>query len=367
MRLWVASGVCLEEVMTNLQLDGNKLIHHLDRVNEWTKTGSTTPVYVAFSPTSYCNHHCIFCVYHYKEFKPIFFPLDRYQEMVKEWKMAGVRSVFFAGDGDPLLNKSCHEMIAATRAAGIDIALNSNGRLLNAKNIPIFARDLSFIRISMNAGTRENYAHIHGTQASDFDAVVENLKKLVAEKKLTGSPITIGVQCVLLSHNQNEIKQLAELVKSIGVDYLSIKPFLKHPEIKFDDTIENLDQVLDDLIDFGKQISGSEFNFVLRKTLFLDKFERSYKQCLSTDFMIEIDALGDVYSCGPYIGDESHKLGNVMKTSFGEFWNSDRALAVRKHVRCNVDVSKCMPFCRPNSVNEFLWQIKTPPQHVNYI
>lgn len=367
MRLRIASGICLEEVMINLQLDGNKLIHHLDRVNEWSQTGSTSPVYVAFSPTSYCNHHCIFCVYHYKEFKPIFFPLDRYRELVDEWKTHGVRSVFFAGDGDPLLNKSCHEMIASTKAAGIDIALNTNGRLLSDKNIPIFVRDLSFIRISMNAGTADSYAHVHGTQATDFEAVVKNLKSLVEEKKRTGSTLTIGVQCVLLSQNKNEIKQLAELVKEIGVDYLSIKPFLKHPEIKFDDTIENINHVLDDLAAFGNKISSNGFNFVLRKTLFLDKFERSYKQCLSTDFMIEIDALGDVYSCGPYIGDENHKLGNVMKTSFKEFWKSEKALAVRKHVRCNVDVSKCMPFCRPNSANEFLWQIKNPPQHVNYI
>ena len=258
-------------------------------------------------------------------------------------------------------------MIAATKLADIDIALNTNGRLLNDKNIPIFVRDLSFIRISMNAGTEASYAHIHGTQAGDFNAVVENLKKLVAEKKRTGSALTIGIQCVLLSQNKNEIKQLAQIVKEIGVDYLSIKPFLKHPDIKFDDSIENLPQVLDELTEFGKKISGNGFNFVLRKTLFLDKFSRNYKQCLSTDFMIEIDALGNVYSCGPYIGDESHKLGNIIKTSFGDFWNSEQAIAVRNHVRCNVDVSKCMPFCRPNSVNEFLWQIKNPPQHVNYI
>jgi hypothetical protein len=27
-----------------------------------------------------------------------------------------VRSVFFAGDGDPLLNKNCHEMVEIGRA-----------------------------------------------------------------------------------------------------------------------------------------------------------------------------------------------------------------------------------------------------------
>lgn len=353
--------------MGQLQLDGNKLLHHLDRVNAWNRGELISPIYVAFSPTSYCNHHCIFCVYHYKEFKPIFFPLKRYQELCSEWAEAGVKSVFFAGDGDPLLNKSCHEMVLATKEAGIDIALNTNGRLLSDKNIPVFVKNLSFIRLSVNAGTKSNYGTIHGTNENDFDVVIENIRKLVEEKKKTKSNIVIGVQCVLLSQNKNEIHELAYKVKDLGVDYLAVKPFLKHPEIKFDDTIENLPFVLDELSRFGEKISNDQFKFVLRKTLFLDKFERNYKSCQSTDFMIEVDALGDVYSCGPYIGVAEHKLGNVMEKTFKEFWESPEASKVRDHIRCEVDVSKCMPFCRPDSVNQTLWQIKNPPSHINYI
>ena len=63
--------------MGQLQLDGNKLLHHLDRVNLWAKGELITPIYVAFSPTSLCNHKCTFCVYHYKDFKPIFFSEEK--------------------------------------------------------------------------------------------------------------------------------------------------------------------------------------------------------------------------------------------------------------------------------------------------
>jgi cyclic pyranopterin phosphate synthase len=353
--------------MSNLQLDGNKLIHHIDRVNQWNRGELIAPIYVAFSPTSYCNHHCIFCVYHYKEFKPIFFPLERYAALVKEWSSAGVRSVFFAGDGDPLLNKQCHEMVRLTKEAGIDIALNTNARLLSEKNIETFVDCLSFIRISVNAGSAKNYAHIHGTNESDFEIVIKNIELLVEKKKQKNSKITIGVQLVLLSQNLNEVKQLAEKLKSIGVDYFSIKPFLKHPDIKFDDNIENLSSTLDDFLEFQNKISTENFKFNLRKNLFLDKFQRNYKKCQATQFMIEIDAVGDIYSCGPFIGDPNHKLGNIMKETFDSAWNSEQAKKTREHVSCNVDVSKCMPFCRPDSVNDFLWNLTNPPQHINYI
>lgn len=353
-------------MMNGLKLDGNKLLLHLDRVNQWTRGEAIVPVYVAFSPTSYCNHHCIFCVYHYKEFKPIFFPLERYTALAREWAAAGVRSVFFAGDGDPLLHKDCDQMVRATKNAGIDVALNTNGRLLTPKNIPVFVEDLSFIRISVNAGTKESYGKIHGTRESDFDAVMENIARLVEEKKRRNSAITIGVQCVLLSSNMNEIHILAETVKKLGVDYLAVKPFLKHPDIAFDDNIPGIENLLEEYTRFGEKISDDKFSFVLRSHLFLDRFERNYKQCLSTDFMIEVDATGDVYSCGPHIGNVEHKLGNILKSDFLEFWHSENATKVKAHVR-SVDVSKCMPSCRPDSVNRTLWEIRNPPQHINYI
>lgn len=350
-----------------LQLDGNKLLFHLDKVNAWNKGEEIYPIYIAFSPTSYCNHKCVFCVYHYKEFKPIFFPLERYEALTREWKELGVRSLFFAGDGDPLLNKKTPQMVEVSKRCGIDVALNTNGRLLNDESIAIFARDLTFIRISLNAGSAESYGKIHGTQEKDFDIVLSNIEKLVLEKKRTGSKITIGVQCLLLSSNQHEIAALAKKLKEIGVNYLAIKPFLKHPEISFDDHIEDLEEVLESLNRFSEEISDKNFKLTLRAGLFLDKFKRSYQKCLSTDFMIEVDALGDVYSCGPYIGNEDHKLGNVMSMSFKEAWTSEKGRSAREHIRCNVDVSKCMPFCRPHSVNETLWQIKNPPEHINYI
>jgi len=83
--------------------------------------------------------------------------------------------------------------------------------------------------------------------------------------------------------------------------------------------------------------------------------------------MIEVDAKGDIYSCGPYIGNPDHCLGNIMSSSFQEVWKSPQAAKTMSFIKNCVNVDACMPFCRPDSVNEFLWKIKNPPQHVNYI
>jgi len=352
--------------MNTLQLEGNKLLYHLDRLNDWKKGEKVAPLYVAFSPSSLCNHKCTFCVYHYKEFKPIFFPYKRYVTLVDEFVSIGVRSLFFAGDGEPLLNRDCIKMISYTRNQGIDIAMNTNGRLLREGDEITLARDLDWIRFSVNAGNAKDYSTIHKTSEDDFEIVLSNIEKVVNERNKTNSDIVIGVQCVLLNENKDSIESLALRVKEIGVDYLAVKPFLKHPDTSWECELEEKEKILSVLTKLHR-LNDDFFKFHLREGNFSPKNERSYERCLSGRLMIEIDAKGDIYSCGPYIGHEEHRYGNVLEDSFMKVWGSDECQEKISKIQSCLDVSKCMPNCRPNSVNESLWRIKNPPKHKNFI
>lgn len=347
-------------------LDGHKMTYHLDRVLEWQKDRPISPIYMAFSPSSLCNHACKFCVYHYKEFEPIFFSIERYRRLVKEWKSVGLRSVFFAGDGEPLLNKNCVEMLEKTGQEGLDVAINSNGRLLGSDANEVISKHLSWARFSVNAGTSETYSEVHRTSSRDFSKVLDNIYNLVAVKKREQSDLTVGIQCVLLEENVDEIETLALLCKEIGVDYLAVKPFIKHPDAAWNSDFVYDDETLERLSSL-KYLETPEFKFQLRSNLFKKAPERKYKRCLSGPFMMEIDARGDVYSCGPHIGNKDHCYGNILNQSFQEFLESPRYKNKLKEIAENLDVSKCMPHCRPDSVNQFLWDISRPVKHKNFI
>ena len=268
-----------------LQLDGNKMLSHLDTIKTWSQDQwKVDPMFIAFSPSSMCNHKCTFCVYHYKEFKPIYFPKERYFSLVDEWEKMEVKSVFFAGDGDPLLNKDCVEMVRYTKEKGIDIAMNTNARLLNEERIISLVKDLSWIRISLNAGTKESYGKIHGTSEKDFDIVLKNLELMVKHKR-NDTDFVIGVQCLLLEENHREIRDLAKKLKEIGVDYLAIKPFLQHPLIKYSTEIQNTNEVFKELKK-AESLNDEHFKFVLRETNFKPATKRKYKKhhCCSAKF-----------------------------------------------------------------------------------
>lgn len=352
--------------MTHLALDGHKLLYHLDAVEEWLRGGTVYPLYILFSPTSACNHRCVFCAYRYKKNEPIFFERSVFSRLVGEWRETGLKALFFSGDGEPLLHKDCEDMIVETKKADIDVALNTNGRLLTRERAEKIIDSLSWIRISFNAGTEENYARIHGTAKTDFNITVENIKDLVRLKLKRKSGITVGVQYLLLKENHKETAGLVKLMKDLGVDYVAVKPFLKHPLISYSSAIDNLAEVLEGLKAL-EALSTESFKFVIRKGAFEPDCRRDYSRCLSLPFMAELDAKGDLYTCGPHLGNKDFCYGNVYKASFREIWEGEERKNILKRIESSWDVNNCMPHCRHDAVNRFLWQLKHPPAHVNYI
>ncbi len=348
-------------------LDGHKMFNHLKIVNEWQDGKEIFPIYMAISPSSLCNHKCNFCVYHYKEFKPVYFPMDHYKKLVSEFAESGLKALFFSGDGEPLLNKDCPEMMKLAKDKGIDVALNTNGVLLTKPKAEIILKVASWLRVSLNAGSSENYKDIHGTSDKDFNKVVENLRYMVKFKKENELDCTIGVQCTATKDNIHEIKDLTVLLKDIGVDYFSVKPFLKHPGTEYNSEIKDLDKHLADL-GYLKDLSTNEFQFHLREALFLPNKPRVYKSCLSLPFMVELDASGELYTCGPHIGNPDYSYGNVFKNGYVGVWVSDKKRETMTRIQEIKDLDKtCMSNCRPNALNEFLWKINNPPEHVNFI
>ena len=93
-----------------------------------------------------------------------------------------------------------------------------------------------------------------------------------------------------------------------------------------------------------------------------------YKKCHATPFFwAYVMASGDVYGCSAYLLDERFAYGNLNSQSFKEIWHSEQRRKNYQYIQHSLDISECRKNCRMDEVNSYLWDLKYPPAHVNFI
>lgn len=348
---------------SKMQLDGHKLLHHLDRLTAWQRQGDCFPIYVSFGPVKKCNHKCIFCAYESVEKHKEIFPLNRFESLVDELTTLGVKSLFFSGDGEPLLHPNISEMIQYAKAKGLSLALNTNGTLLNSKIAHEIIPCLDWIRVSINGATDETYSAIHQTSKTHFSELFDNLIFLVNAKNSQTSKCTIGVQSLLLRENISTLPILVERLSRLNIDYFSLKPYLPHPNSSYRPGSFSKQDI--EILDKNLKIHETDRFKVHVRAHLENSPARNYNQCHSFCFMTEIDALGEIYTCGPMVGNPDFSLGNILNESFESIWKKKQSMI--NSIYSTHNPNQCMPGCRNDQINRFLWDLKSPPDHVNFI
>jgi MoaA/NifB/PqqE/SkfB family radical SAM enzyme len=90
--------------MTRYQLDSHKLIYHPQQVADFLEGHAVWTLYTEISPTSFCNHRCLFCNFNYMCHKAQRLPQRRMVSLVAEFAKAGVKALAFVGSGEPTLH-----------------------------------------------------------------------------------------------------------------------------------------------------------------------------------------------------------------------------------------------------------------------
>lgn len=359
------------------QIDSHKLIYHPERVaklaevgKDWEKAKHIYPIYMEIAPVGACNHRCTFCSVDYIGYKANRLSMDVMNERIPELGRLGVKSIMYAGEGEPLLHKDISAMIRLTKESGIDVSLTTNATIMPKNFLEVALPAISWIKVSLNAASAENYARIHGTKAEDFDKVLKNLATMVQHRRENNLDCVIGAQILLLPENANEIVLLADICRSLGIDYLVVKPYSQH---LFSGNTTHSDIDYSGLLEIGeelKQYDTDSFNIIFRSHTMKKYSEpHAYKRCNATPFVWGyIMASGVVSSCSAYLLDERFELGNINSESFESIWTGEKRKRNFEFVSNDLDISECRKNCRMDEVNRYLNRvIDDRPQHVNFI
>jgi len=355
--------------MDKYKIDSHKLIYHVGRVSEWLEGKEIYPIYAEISPSGACNHRCVFCGLDFMEYKSRFLETDLLKKRLSEMADLGLKSIMFGGEGEPLLHKNIDSLTVHAKSEGIDVAFTTNGVLLNKKIVDNALESITWIKISIGGATEETYSKIHRTKPDDLKRVFKNLSYAVEVKEKKGYKTTLGMQLILLPENWAEAIQLARKAKEIGMNYLVIKPYSQHPlsktkayqEIRYSDYLYLSDEL--------KKLNDENFNVIFRMHTMKkwDEAQHKYEKCLALPFWSYIDAGGDVWGCSCYLGDNKFYYGNIYENTFAEIWKGEQRKKSLDWTNTVLDVSKCRVNCRMDEINRYLWGLKNPPEHVNFI
>ncbi len=352
--------------MTQLFLDGSKLLHHIPRVSDWIEKKEIFPIHVEISPSSGCNQRCILCCVDYKKHKPGFLNRNVLLSLADDFAKYGVKSYLLAGEGEPLLNKHVPEFVQKCFSLGVDGALNSNAVLMNKDIAEKVLPCLTWARFTVQSPYSADYGYVHGTNSKDYKLALKNIEHAVHIKKKLKLDVTIGIQQILINENYDQVYDNAVLAKKLGVDYFTVKRFSKHPENSYD-VPEDLYKKSKEQFEKCDSLTDDSFSSIVRWNQFEGQCIRNYKKCIGLPFITQVLADGSISPCCMFFDDKSSNYGNLNEHSFSEIWLSDNKKKIMKYIENNVNVQNCMTYCRHHSTNIFLWQFMEKPSHINFI
>jgi len=364
-------------------IDGHKLSYHpvevarlLEVENDVSKLIDIYPIYVEVSPVGACNHRCTFCAVDYIGYQATNrIDVDVMMKVLEDMGSNGVKSIMYAGEGEPLIHKQINEIVAKTKEVGIDVSFTTNAVAMNDRFIENSLQHTSWVKVSLNGGSAKSYAQVHQTREIDFQRVINNLKKAVEFRNKNKLNCTIGVQSVLLPENADEMVNLGKIIRDeIKADYFVIKPFSQEPS--------SINRLYED-IDYQsmalranerrlKALESENFKVSYRSETmsnYHEDQENRYTTCYSTPiYMAYLMAEGSVYGCKDHLLDPNFCYGNINENTFSEIWKGDSRRKGIEYVLNKLDVSKCRVNCRMDKVNRYLFDLKEARiNHMNFI
>jgi GTP 3',8-cyclase len=182
------------------------------------------------SVTDRCNYKCVYCRTGNEGAQFTELPIEDYLRMIRIFVSLGIERVRLTG-GEPLLRSGLVDMVKELaqlrttytgdgvelfpgdpEAKPLDIALTTNGHLLEGLAAPLKAAGLNRVTVSMDAVDPETFTRITRVPRS-FDRVLGGIR--------TAREVGLGpvkVNCVLLrGFNDSQIEEFAELSRRENV------------------------------------------------------------------------------------------------------------------------------------------------------
>jgi MoaA/NifB/PqqE/SkfB family radical SAM enzyme len=336
---------------------------HLDKIAALREGRDVVPSHVQLIISDLCNQDCHFCAYrmssgfsterfsdeHGNKNPVRFIPTAKAKEILDDCAALGVKAIEFTGGGEPTVHKDHREIIGHAQSLGLQTGLVTNSVLL--RDDPVF-HELTWLRISLDAGTAETYEAIRASKA---------WPKVMDKLKLAGSleKPYVGVGFVITRENHTEITKACQITKDAGIPYIRLSAMFS---MEGSDHYEGIRDAIDAERQAAKEMQDDTFKVV---DLFgnrigdLDQGRPDYNFCGYQQFVLYIGGDQKVYTCCTNAYTMHGEIGDLTKQGFAEWMG--------KHRRFDFDARGCH-HCQFNDKNRVVNYLLDPaPAHVDFV
>jgi MoaA/NifB/PqqE/SkfB family radical SAM enzyme len=231
--------------------------------------------------------------------------------------------VNIAGGGEPLCNSHYFPFIQKLHDVGIKVGLNTNGILLPS-TLPV-----DYLRISVDAATKETYAKVKGVDR--WDTLNKNLKEFKKQGEL-------GLAYLVTHENAHEVEMFCQWAQQFDYDFIHIRPAY-WPE--HDEAIKAACLSID-----VEKLCSEYRNVNIRFDKFRSTWDgNTFSKCRATCLKAVLCADGSFVPCQ----DVFTKFGNYNTQTFEEAWFSPE----HRNVIESIDLKSC-PRCVEGPTNEII-------------
>jgi len=370
----------LSTEVTSSKLDSHRCEWHRDRIEALLSGEHVAPITIDCALSKNCSYNCCYCYAANQRNDVEDLTRDEIISFLDDAVYVGVKGISFVSDGESTCNPNLYEAITYGKRCGIDMALGTNGYLLDDDRLEEILPSLTYIRFNISA-TGSRYSYIHGCDEDCYYKVVDTIKKCVSIKRRDNLSVVIGMQMVLIPKYVDDIWELINLGKSIGVNYVIAKHCSDNERGDIGIDYEEYNTILPKLR-IAESMSTYETQVAIKWSKIERGSKRKYSKCYGAPLLLQFSGNGLIAPCGSFFSKEYSKyhISSLHESRFKDIINSKRYWDVMNFIKSDEFDARhmCATLCLQDNVNNFLWDIVNgeaefkgttgnPPYNVNFL
>ncbi|MBZ9570979.1 radical SAM protein [Methanobrevibacter sp. TMH8] len=312
------------------------------------------PFQIVWNITNACNLRCVHCYEGASVKRKDELSKDQIINSLEVMGEVGVTSIAFSG-GEPTIHPNILDFINSAQDNGMFPAIATNGYTLKDKEkaSKFVDNGLEFVQISLdglNPETHDSFRKVNGA----WDRAVQSIENFV------DMGIFVEVATTVTEHNVDEIPEMIDFLKDIGIDWFMLYNFIptgngaeildldlspqerenllvnayskNSDDMQILSTAPQYASVVDNInsnnnnIDDDSNIIPTHFYNAEYSNPMIAQLADFIGGCGAGRFYMNIEPNGDMFPCVFFPHDDDVKLGNIITDDFEYLWANNNTL-----------------------------------------